>query len=219
MGGTASETVEVDAAQRTYTFTNQPAGEHKISVIPVSEADLDYDERDGVTITPSTCTSTSDPEDCIIKPTDRVEVDGMTQEFAVILHSQFTQVPDPITKAGASAGREAISLAWQIPYTSLFYMGLEGYWPGRTDVHPNARSPIYKYDIRYRRAEVGGIDAGRWKQISVYPWYVGDLTHWNPRRARITGLSDGLPYDVEIRAVNAVGAGAWSRVVSALTVN
>ena len=218
MGGTTWTTTEIDKSQHSHTFTGQPAGAHKVRVVPVSESDHDFDERNGVRITDSTCTSTSSVEDCTIKPTARQEVDGMSQEFSTILDASFTQAPDEVPQSTARAGVESISLTWELPLSSRYYLGIEGYWPGGT-LHENARSPIYRYDIRYRRSEIGGITPGWWKEMSVYPWYVSNTDHPNPRFADITGLEDGLPYDVEIRAVSAAGNGAWSRVASALTVN
>ena len=187
-------------------------------VIPVSESDHDFDERNGVTITTTRCATAGD-DDCTVKPTARQEVDGMSQEFSTILDASFTQVPDEVTPGTATAGTGSITVTWGLPLSSRYYLGIEGYWPGGTTLQENARSPIYKYDIRYRRSEIGDIAAGRWKQISAYPWYVSNTDHANPRFATIDGLEDGLGYDVEIRAVSAAGNGAWSRVVSALTVN
>ena len=216
MGGTSSETITVRASQRTLTFSNQTAGVHKIAVVPVSEADHDFDERDGVTIETSRC-STAGDADCTVKPTAREEVDGMAQEYSTILDSSFTQVPDKVTVGRATAGSRSVSVSWQIPESSRYYFGVEGRRYGG-ELHENARSPIYRYDIRYRRSEIGGIAPGRWREISTYPWYVSGNGQPNPRHARIDGLEDGLPYDVEIRAVNAVGPGAWNRIADAVTV-
>ena len=82
-------------------------------------------------------------------------------------------------------------------------------------MHDDARSPIYRHDIRYPRAAIADITPGRWKETSAYPWYVGDIAIGNPRLARIIGLEDGLPYDVEIHVADAVcpgrGAGLPAR--------
>ena len=218
MGGTTWTTTEIDKSKHEHTFTGQPAGVHKVRVVPVSEADHDFDERNGVTITTTRCATAGD-DDCTVKPTARQEVDGMSQEFSTILDASFTQAPDQVMPGTATAGTGSIRVTWGLPLSSRYYLGIEGYWPGGTTLHDNARSPVYRYDVRYRRSEIGDIAAGRWKQISVYPWYVSNADHPNPRFASITGLEDGLGYDVEIRAVNAVGPGAWRRVASALTVN
>ncbi|MDE2969236.1 MAG: fibronectin type III domain-containing protein [Chloroflexota bacterium] len=220
VGGVTTVVIrDIPASHRTYTFNNQRAGVHKISVVPVSEADHDFDEKNGVTSQPSDCATAGD-EGCTVKPTARTKTQGMSQQYSTILHSSFTTAPEAVTESTASAGVRAIYLSWAIPESSRYYMGIEGYWPGRTDVHPNARSPIYKYDIRYRRAQVSSIAPGRWREFSTYPWYVGSADNaYNPRRATIDDLEDGLPYDVEIRAVSAAGNGPWSRVTSALRVN
>ena len=140
----------------------------------------------------------------------------MSSEYTVIVDAGFTETPGVATSLSATAGTGSISVSWARPLNSRFFIGHNGYGPAG-ELHENAISPVYRYDIRYRRAEVGGIAPGRWKQVSAYPWWVDRDSH--PHRKTLNGLEDRLPYDVEIRAVNAVGPGSWSRVVSALTVN
>ncbi len=217
MGGTTLETIELPASQQTHTFENQLTGDHKIQVIPVSVADHDFSEIQDKTISPSDCTTVGD-DGCTVSPTARQEVDGMGQEYSTVLDAGFTAVPGRVTTPTATAGTESIVISWGRPRDSRYYLGIEGKGPTGA-LHESAKSPVYRYDIRYRRSEIGGVAPGRWKQISAYPWYVGSLLKSNPREAEITGLADGLGYDVEIRAVNAVGPGEWLRVVSALRVN
>ncbi len=60
---------------------------------------------------------------------------------------------------------------------------------------PNNGSPITRYVVRY-------------KPVSSYRWsLVGVGNHTNHA---ITGLSNDAPYDVQVRAVNAVGGSPWS---------
>ena len=216
MGGTTLETIELPASQQTHTFENQLTGDHEIQVIPVSLADHDFSEIQDQTISPSDCTTAGD-DGCTVSPTARRAVDGMGQKFSTVLDAGFTEVPGLVTTPTATAGTESIALSWGRPRDSRYYFGIEGKGPTGA-LHESAKSPVYRYDIRYRRSEIGGVAPGRWKEISAYPWYVGSIFNPNPRQAEITGLEDGLGYDVEIRAVNAVGPGNWSTVANALQV-
>lgn len=69
----------------------------------------------------------------------------------------------------------------------------------------NGGAPVTRYDVRYR--EQG---AAAWTRVaaSAIEWPVGE--HTGSRRASVSGLLGGTTYEVQVRAVNAVGAGVWS---------
>ena len=61
---------------------------------------------------------------------------------------------------------------------------------------PNNGSPIYDYDVRYR-------SGGDWRELS-------DDGRYTDTRLTIRNLTNGTAYEVQVRAGNAVGYGAWS---------
>ena len=71
--------------------------------------------------------------------------------------------------------------------------GLSVTWAAPAD----GGSPITSYDLRYRTG------TGQWTVIDS-AWTSGDLTH------TVTGLAAGTTYEIQVRAVNTVGDGAWS---------
>lgn len=190
-GGTMVwETVDVKADVRSHTFNNQTAGLHKVQVIPVSMV-----FHDGTKFIPP------------------VETEGMWMEYESHVDAGFTKKPDPVTWFRYEARNQQIYVEWDRPRSSKYYLGIEGTGPSG-ELHSKAQSPIYRYDLRYRRSAVSCLAASPWKQESAYPQQMrlghNQFRHW------IGGLESGLAYDVEIRAVNAVGEGTWVRIASDL---
>ena len=65
----------------------------------------------------------------------------------------------------------------------------------------NGGTFITRYDLRVRVIRSDST-AGNWREFNV--WSRGDLT------ARISGLTNDVPHDVQVRARNRIGVGPWS---------
>ena len=68
-------------------------------------------------------------------------------------------------------------------------------------------SGITSYDLRYISSDATEQDDANWT-VEDAVWSSGAL------QATITGLTNGASYDVQARAVNAIGNGSWSTTVS-----
>ena len=75
---------------------------------------------------------------------------------------------------------------------------------------PDGGSVVTSYDLRYIESAVADRTDADWT-LQEGIWTSGDLT------ATVMDLEDGVGYDVEVRATNAVDPGAWSATVSAST--
>ena len=69
----------------------------------------------------------------------------------------------------------------------------------------NGGTFITRYDLRVRSNPTGENNPGNWREFNV--WSRGDLT------ARISGLTNGVSHDVQVRARNRIGVGPWSTEV------
>ena len=65
---------------------------------------------------------------------------------------------------------------------------------------------ITSYDLRFIRSDAVDRADGRWT-VRNDIWNSGNLQH------DVSGLRNGIEYDVQMRAVNAMGAGLWSAIV------
>ena len=82
-------------------------------------------------------------------------------------------------------GNRALSAAWSAPSNTGGFA-------------------IISYDMRYIRNDASDkVDPNNWT-LREDIWESGSLEH------TITGLTNGVEYDVQVRAVNAVGNGLWS---------
>ena len=74
---------------------------------------------------------------------------------------------------------------------------------------PASDSAITSYDLRHIRSDADDKADGNWT-VETSVWTTGDaLEH------TLSGLANGTRYDVQARAVNATGNGAWSATVTA----
>ena len=194
--GTTETSDLLPVSQQTYTYTGQAAGVHTVRVYPVS-----YSDHDRNTATVSKM------------------VRGFAMPHAAVLRDDFTEAPGQVTKAAAKSGEGKISVTWDYPASALYYLGVESLGPDQ--LHEDARSPIYRYDIRYRLAANSFAGAGKWREVSSRPYYFHSGTVAAADRLwkhDIGDLENKYRYDVEIRAVSAAGEGEWLRVGSGVRV-
>ena len=195
--GTTETSDLLPVSQQTYTYTGQAAGVHTVRVYPVS-----YSDHDRNTATVSKL------------------VRGFAMPHAAILRDDFTEAPGQVTRAAAESGEGKISVTWDYPASALYYLGVESLGPDQ--LHADARSPIHRYDIRYRLAANSFAGAGKWREESAHPYYFHSGTVAAEDRLwkhDIGDLENKYRYDVEIRAVSAAGEGQWLRVGSGVPVN
>ena len=101
-----------------------------------------------------------------------------------------TRTGTPLTRPGAPSvdsvtpGDETLAVAWSAPAS-------------------NGGRDITSYDLRYIRSDAPNKADANWTERDGI-WTSGALRHV------LSGLTNGVDYDVQVRAVNAVGNGAWS---------
>ena len=194
--GTTETSDLLPVPRQTYTYTGQAAGVHTVRVYPVS-----YSDHDRNTATVSKL------------------VRGFALPHAAVLRDDFTEAPGQVTKAKAESGEGKISVTWDYPESALYYLGVESLGPDQ--LHEDARSPIHRYDIRYRLAANSFAGAGKWREVSARPYYfhsaviAAENKLW---KYDIGDLENKYRYDVEIRAASAAGEGEWLRVGSGVRV-
>ena len=101
-----------------------------------------------------------------------------------------TRTGTPLTRPGAPSidsvtpGDETLAVAWSAPASD-----------GGRD--------ITSYDLRYIRSDAPNKADSNWTERDGI-WTSGALQHM------LSGLTNGVDYDVQVRAVNSVGNGSWS---------
>ena len=100
-------------------------------------------------------------------------------------------VPGAPTVASVTAGAGSLTVTWTAPVS-------------------DGGSPVVSYDVRH--IETGAVDRtdGNWT-VEERVWTSGDLSH------TVTRLTDGVAYDIEVRAANTTDPGAWSATASGTT--
>ena len=102
--------------------------------------------------------------------------------------AQTATAPGAPTIDSLTIGNESITVAWTAPAS-------------------NGGSDITSYDLRYISSDATDKAGANWT-VESGVWSSGVL------RYTLGGLTNGTEYDVQMRAVNADGAGAWSATVS-----
>ena len=117
--------------------------------------------------------------------------------FAGLVSPASAQTPNDAAIPGDPAiesltvGDQALTVAWTAPAS-------------------NGGSDITSYDLRYIHSDSDDSDDANWTvEISVWTTGAGAL------ESTLSGLTNGTSYDVQARAVNADGSGAWSATVTA----
>ncbi|WP_420444423.1 fibronectin type III domain-containing protein [Candidatus Poriferisodalis sp.] len=117
--------------------------------------------------------------------------------FAGLVSPASAQTPNDAAIPGDPAiesltvGDQALTVAWTAPAS-------------------NGGSDIASYDLRYIHSDSDDSDDANWTvEISVWTTGAGALEF------TLSGLTNGTSYDVQARAVNDDGSGAWSATVTA----
>ena len=131
-----------------------------------------------------------------LRVTDRVHVaSGILDAWRITVYGH-DRTPDAPTVDSVAGGQDSITVAWTAPVQT-------------------AGSAVTAYDLRYTPADADGtVDSG-WTVVND-AWTAdagGNLEY------TITGLTQGTRYDIQVRAINAWGAGDWSVVVSGVPEN
>ena len=94
-------------------------------------------------------------------------------------------VPASPTVTAATAGTESLTVGWRAPSS-------------------DGGSPITAYDLRHIRNDATNKSDANWTVVQDVWTGSGALSH------ELAGLDGGIQYDVQVRAVNSAGDGAWS---------
>ena len=92
--------------------------------------------------------------------------------------------PDAPSINPISPGNRTLSVAWSAPSNT-------------------GGAAIASYDLRYIRSDAPNKTDANWTEREAI-WTSGNLQY------TLSGLTNGIEYDIQVRAVNAVGNGSWS---------
>ena len=107
---------------------------------------------------------------------------------------QITQgLPGAPAIDSVTAGASTLTVAWSAPSS-------------------DGGSAITAYDLRHIRSDAANKGDANWTVVQD-AW-----TGTGPLRYAVTGLTNGVQYDVQVRAVNTAGDGPWSAVATGTTI-
>ena len=126
-----------------------------------------------------------------LRVTDHFHVaSGILDAWRITVYGH-DRTPDAPTVDSVAGGQDSITVAWTAPVQT-------------------AGSAVTAYDLRYIQADADGtVDSG-WTVVSD----AGTADAGGNLEHTIIGLTQGTRYDIQVRAINAWGAGDWSVVVS-----
>ncbi len=105
--------------------------------------------------------------------------------------AQAATTPGAPAIESLTAGDQALTAVWTAPAS-------------------DGGSEITSYDLRYIRSDAADKADDNWT-VETSVWTTGD----GALESTLSGLANGTSYDVQARAVNAIGNGAWSATVTA----
>ena len=126
-----------------------------------------------------------------LRVTDHVDVDTATLNSWSLKIYGHRSTPGAPRVLAVTPGQNALTVYWQPPTTV-------------------GAAQVTSYDVRTIPSGAADKSDGRWTEETG----VGTAAS---RRYTVTGLPDGAEYDVQVRGVNAQGAGAWSASVTGTT--
>ena len=130
-----------------------------------------------------------------LRVTDRIHVvDGAFEGWNLIVYGH-APTPDAPTVDSVTPGAGSLAVAWTAPV-------------------PTTGSEVTAYDLRYIQTDADETVESNWTVVEeVWTAGAGDLEY------AVTGLTGGAEYDVQLRAINEWGAGAWSAAESSTPQN
>ena len=130
-----------------------------------------------------------------LRVTDRIHVvDGAFEGWNLIVYGH-APTPDAPTVDSVTPGAGSLAVAWTAPV-------------------PTTGSEVTAYDLRHIQSDADKTVESNWTVVEeVWTAGAGDLEY------AVTGLTGGTGYDVQLRAINEWGAGAWSAAASATLQN
>ncbi len=128
-----------------------------------------------------------------LRLTDHINVrDGILDEWSITVYGHERPLGPP-TVDSITAVPGALTVAWRAPS------------------RPSG-SPITAYDLRYIHAGADATVDANWTLLEdVWTAAAGGELNYT-----VAGLASGAQYNVQVRAVNATGEGAWSETASAI---
>ena len=126
-------------------------------------------------------------------PALKVDFDGDGAATAAEFGGQRPTPPPPGAPTAMAQGPTQIDLSWSGP-------------------SDNGGAPVTAYDLRYIETGAADKSDANWTVVEdVWAAGSGSLQY------TLSGLTGGTQYDVQVRAVNAAGDGAWSATVTGTT--
>ena len=115
---------------------------------------------------------------------------GTLESWSLTFYGQG-EAPEKPTIHAATTGDTSLDVAWSAPTVT-------------------AASPVTSYDLRHISSNAADKSHSNWT-LNTGIWSAGSLSYV------LTGLTRGVEYDLQVRAVSADGAGLWSDVFNGHT--
>ena len=126
-----------------------------------------------------------------LRVTDRATGNSGTLKSWSVTAYGHGHTPDPPAIQNGTSAATSVTVVWTAP----------------TDIGGSA---VTSYDLRYIRADAADKSGLNWTPVNAI-WTSGELSY------ELTGLDRGRSYDLQVRAVNASGAGPWSPPMTGAT--
>ena len=126
-----------------------------------------------------------------LRVTDRSTGNSGTLKSWSVTAYGHGHTPDPPVIQNGTSAATSVTVVWTAP----------------TDIGGSA---VTSYDLRYIRADAADKSGLNWTPVNAI-WTSGELSY------ELTGLDRGRSYDLQMRAVNASGAGPWSPPMTGAT--
>ena len=126
-----------------------------------------------------------------LRVTDRSTGNSGTLKSWSVTAYGHGHTPDPPVIQNGTSAATSVTVVWTAP----------------TDIGGSA---VTSYDLRYIRADAQDKSGLNWTPVNAI-WTSGELSY------ELTGLDRGRSYDLQMRAVNASGAGPWSPPMTGAT--
>ena len=202
-------TIGPATTQMTVSWTASDGG------LEISDHDVRYRQKDTNSGTPgdqpgswTTLTSTDDPG-----TSTTATITGLTAGTTYQVQVRATNA--------MGTGSWSDSVNWPLrpttpaPTVTARHLGLEVSWTAPA----HNGTAITDYDVQYRKCTASADECGRNPTWGPWTDRTGETTSDTATTATISGLTNGIPYQVQVRATNIVGDSAWSAAVQVVPAN